>query len=319
MNNISELQELVYINQDDFGCNKTGECLYLERSLSYALGVEIPTPTQDPEEVFKECCYTHFVFADANSSQDFKNDYSSFYHQRQLSNETVDFILYHFEEDQEYPISDGTFGEYFGFGFFNENTDLKGCLIKWKKVLVQIGEGSFKIIKRINIAGIDVEFSSIVFTLKQFSSGLANQTARIDVVMNGRLEKSKVDFTGIGWKNSMRVPGFFGRREFQFEEDNIVNRQFESRQVSMQQTNEYKFQTNLIPDCVTNEIIDFLLFGNDIFVNDYNLNNHSYTFVKFPVKFESNEGTEYGVKTRRARLNLVFSDKFKNNLKRNFK
>ena len=158
-----------------------------------------------------------------------------------------------------------------------------------------------------------------MFTLRQFSSSLANKTTRIDVVMNGSLEKLKVNFTGISWKNSIRVGGFFGRREFQFEEDNIVNRQFESRQVSMKQSNEYKFQTNLIPDCVTNEIIDFLLFGNDIFLNDYNLNNHSYNFVKFPVKFESNDGTEYGVKTRKARLNLIFSDKFKNNLKRNFK
>jgi hypothetical protein len=137
--------------------------------------------------------------------------------------------------------------------------------------------------------------------------------------MNGLLIKSGVDFSGIGWKHSIRVPGFFGRREPQFEEDNIVNRQYEKRQISMKQTNEFKFQTNLIPDCLTNEILDFMLFANDIYFNDYNLNNHSYDYVKFGVKFASNEGTEYGVKTRKARLNLTFNDKFENNWKRNFK
>ena len=93
MDNTTELLEAVYINQSEIGCNKIAKCTYKERSLSYAMGVNIPIPTEDPEEVFKECCYKHYVFADSESSEDFKNDYSSFYHQRQLSNESVSFEL----------------------------------------------------------------------------------------------------------------------------------------------------------------------------------------------------------------------------------
>lgn len=319
MNNNAELLEIAYVDASLFGCNIELKCPYKERSISYALGVEIPVPTENPEEIFKECCYNHYVFADANSSSDFKNDYSAFYHQRQLPNETVNFVLKHFETDTEFDINNGTYGLYFGFGFFDENIDLKGCLIQWKKVLEEIGEGNFQIIKRVSIAGVEVEFPSLVFTLRQYTTKLADKTTRIDVVMNGRLQKTGVDFTGLGWKHSLRVPGFFGRREPQFEEDNIVNRQFEKRQISMKQTNEFKFQTNLIPSCVTNEIIDFMLFSNDIYFNDYNLNNHSYDFVKFGVKFSGNEGTDYNSQRRKARLNLVFNDKFDNNIKRNFR
>lgn len=319
MNNNQELLDIVYVNQKPFGCNTIIKCPYKERSLSYAVGFNIPTPGQDPEEVFKECCYNHYVFADADSSEDFKNDYSSFYHQRQLSNESVDFVLVHLETEDEFDLNDGTFGNFYGFGAFSVNPNLKGYLVQWKKVLAEIGQGSFQIIKKINIAGVPVEFPSLVFTLRQFSSKLADTTTRMDVVMNGRLEKTNVDFTGIGWKHSIRVPGFFGRREAQFEEDNIVRRDFEKRQISMKQTNEFKFQTNLIPSCVTNEILDFFLFANDIYFNDYNLNNHSYDFVKFGVKFSSNEGTQYGTQHRKARLNLTFNDKFENNLKRNFR
>lgn len=318
MENTQELLDIVYIDQNELGCNKDVKCPYKERTLSYAVGVNIPTVGEDPEEVFKECCYVHYVFADENSSENFKNDYSSFFHQRQLSNESVDFVLLHLETGDEYDLDDGTYGEYFGFSSFPTNLNLKGYLVRWKNVMSEIGQGSYKILKRINIAGIPIEFPSVVFTLRQFSSGRANKTVRMDVVMNGRLEKGNIDFTGIGWKHSLRVPGFFGRREAQFEEDNIVNRQFEKRQISMKQTNEFKFQTNLIPDCLTNEILDFMLFANDIYFNDYNLNNHSYDFVKFGVKFASNDGTEYGTQTRKARLNLTFNDKYENNLKRNF-
>ena len=42
-------------------------------------------------------------------------------------------------------------------------------------------------------------------------------------------------------------------------------------------------------------------------------------FIKFGVKLASNDGTVYGNKTRKAKLNITFNDKFENNLKRNFK
>lgn len=317
-NNTQELLDIVFIDQEALGCNQIVKCPYQERSISYAVGVSIPTPPESPQEIFKECCYQHNVFADLNSSKDYKNDYSGFFHQRQVSNETVNFILYHFETTTEFPIIDSTYGQFYDFGSFDTNSELKGVKVEWKKVLTAIGEGNFKIVKRINVAGVPVDIDSITFTLKQYSTLIADKTVRIDVVMNGKLEKTGVDFTGTSWKHSIRVPGFFGRREPQYEEDILVNRSFEKRQISMKQTNEWKFQTNQIPFCVTDEILDFILFGNDMYMNDYNLNNHSYNFIKFGVKFASNDGTKYGNRTRKAQLNITFNDKYENNIKRNF-
>ena len=308
-----------YIDFDSIPCGIIDDsCPHKERTRSFALFVTLPDPIEDLDEVFKECCYHHFIFADANSNDDFKNDYSSFYHQKQTPNEVVDFVLVDLATNTEYDLNDSTFGDYFNFGSLPTNTNLKGYLVKWKKVLTEIGEGNFKILKRLTIAGSNYEIPSITFTLQQFSTARADQTTRFDVVMNGFLQKNELDFTGTKWKHSIRVPGFFGRREPKFEEDFIVNRDFEKKEISSKQTNEFKFQTNLIPDCLTDEIFDFMLLANDMYMNDYNLNNHSYKFVKFGVKLSSNEGTGYHTKSRKAQLNLVFNDKFDNNLKRNF-
>jgi hypothetical protein len=136
--------------------------------------------------------------------------------------------------------------------------------------------------------------------------------------MAGLLEKQNIDFTGSDFATSIRVPGFFGRREPTWEEDNLVNRNYTKRQISMQQTNEYKFQTNLVPDCVIEEIVDFILFSDDVRFTDYNLNNTSYNYKNFPAKLASNEGTRYLNRSRKAQLNLVFNDKTVNNNKRNY-
>lgn len=316
-NNNQELLDNVKIDLLQLGCNQPFVCEYNERTLSYAIGVDIPEPQEAPEEVFKECCYHHYVLADANSSSNLKNDFSSFYHQRQLPNETVNFVLLKLNTNEEFDLDNATYGIYYPFGNF-DNNDLKGYRVQWKKVLSELGEGSYKILKKQNIAGIDIVTESLVYTLRQYSDRIADHTVRIDIVQNGALRKLGVDFTGANWEDSIRVRGFFGRREPQFEEDILVDKLFRKRQISMSQTNEYKFQTNLLPDCVTDQIIDFFVLANDIYFTDYNLNNHSYQFKKFAAKYASNEGTRYGSHTRKAQLNLVFNDKNLDNRKNNF-
>ena len=318
MENTQELLALAPIDKTDITCTSVDPCVLKERTLSYAVGVEVPEPGITPDEIFKECCYTHYTLADLTSNDDYKNDYSGFYHQRQLLNESVEFVLYHFEQDQEYDLDDDTYGKLFNFGDFDTNTNLKGYLVQWQKVLQEIGEGSYQIIKRQTIASIDIEFKSFVFTLRQYSTSLANGTTRLDVVMNGILKASNVDFSGTNWQHSIRVPGYFGDREPQFEEDILVTRQFDKQQISMEQSNEYKYQTNLIPSCVTDEIFDFILFANNIFVTDYNLNNHSYSYLKHPVRYAGNEGSRYPVRSRKAQLNLLFSDQSENRRKNNY-
>jgi len=316
--NDQELLNIVHVDSGEFSCNEIDNCKYKERTISYAIGVKIPEETESPDIIFKECCYNHIVLADTTSTTDFKNDYSGFYHQRQLSSETCDFFLLDLYNNTEYALNSATYGTIYGFGYFATNPNLKGFKVEWKKVLAVLGEGNYKIIKRFTLAGMNFQNDSFTFTLKKYSTSNANKTIRIDIVMNGRIEETGIEFKGTNWKHTLRVPGFFGRREPKYEEDNIVKRSYKKNQISMRQSNEYKFQTNFIPVCLTSEILDFMFFANDIFINDYNLNNHSYEYKNFGVKITSNEGTTYGTLTRKARLNFIMEDEYANKIKRNF-
>lgn len=313
------LLDIVYIDTSEFACaDGYDPCFNKERTLSYALYVDIPEQVETPDEVFKECCYHHNIFASTSSSSDYKNDYSGFYHKRQIPSESCDFVLIKLNDNSEYELNDGVYGTFKNFGTITENTDLTTFVLEWKKVLVDLGPGAYKVVKRINLVGISTEIQFLTYNLSEFSTSAADKTARIDVTMEGLLEKENIDFTGSEFKTTLRLPGFFGRREPKWEEDNLIDRAYNKRQISMKQTNEYKFQTNLIPDCLTFEIYDFLLFSDNIRMNDYNLNNHTYSFQNFAVKLANNEGTGYSSTTRKAIVNLIFNDKIVNNNKRNY-
>ncbi len=297
----------------------TNHCQISERTKSYALYVDLPTQLDTPENIFKECCYLHNVLASTEDESLEKNDFNGYFHKRQISSETCSFILIDLKNNTEYELKDNTYGEYKNFGSIQSQVNLKTFVLDWRKVLIDLGEGAYKVVKRINIVGIENDIEYLVSNLREYSQVLADKTVRIDVNMSGFFEKDSIDFTESNFKDSIRVPGFFGNREPQFEENYLVNRDFTKKQISIKQVNEYKFQTNSIPSCITNIIYDFILYSDDIFMNDYNSNNHSYEFKNFPVKLATNEGTTYTNTSRRAKLNLLFNDKHENNLKRNYK
>ena len=88
-------------------------------------------------------------------------------------------------------------------------------------------------------------------------------------------------------------------------------------QNTMSSKREYKYQALQLPDCITEELFDFMLFGKELFVSDYNGNNHSYKYELLPVKLEGNAGTEYFVTDRGVNVNLTFSDRTEDDRKIN--
>lgn len=287
------------------------------RTHSYAIRVKLPETTEVIDRGFKKCGYKNMVLADISSSDYEKNDFNSFYYKRQLNSDSCDFILHDVRANTDYPLVDSTYGELWGFGGFQTQEDLTVYRVDWKKVLEEIGEGEYLIRKEITVVGITGVESSNTFCLMQFSTDLADKTVRIDSVQNGNMKHIGIDFSGTDFITSQRVRGFFGRREPKFTEDIIVYTDETHEQVSLDQDNEFLFQTGLIPECITELFFDFLLFGYPMYMNDYNSNNHSYSYKKASVKLKENSGTDYYSLIREARLNITFEDRIKNKRKTN--
>lgn len=294
---------------------QTYSCETDERSISYAVMIELPKPPP-PDRGFDSCCYANIVLADTTDNDPYKNDFTGVYFKREIPNTTVSFKLVDTATSTEYDLNDSTYGTFQDFGGVQE--DLAFYVLKWRNVLSLLGAGNYQLKKEITIAGVSIDYYSNTFKLLEFSAARADKTVRIDCLQDGLLVKSGLDFTGTGFVTSIRLRGFFGRPEYTFEQDNLVTNDYDSLQVSLAIDKEYQFQGLNIPDCIVRELMDFVILGNSLYISDYNSNNTSYLYNLLPVELSSNNGTDYFTLKREVNINLVFTDRFKDNRKINY-
>ena len=288
-------------------------CSIGERSLSYAVRVTLP-PQIPPNRGFKECCYTQLALADLTDIAPYKNDYTGTYFKRPTPNSTVLFFLVD-SLANDYALIDSTYGRFQDFG--GVSPDLSFYEVQWRKVLSLLGEGAYFIRQDVSIAGITISYASNTYTLKAFSIDRADKTARIDCVMNGLLVDENVDFKGTNFKTSLRISGFFGNNQPDIEQDNVFRRDYYSEQISISVNNKYILQGLKLPDCITSEIFNFIIKGNDLFCSDYNKVNHSYRYEVVPVELDNIDSIKYHQFDRNINFNLTFTDRFKNKRKIN--
>lgn len=290
-----------------------GTCAEGERTIAYALRVQLPEESI-PDRGFKECCFDNVVLADPTSTKGERNDYTSFYFKKQLPSDNCDFIL-HFDGNT-YALNDSTYGAFWDFGDFT-NADLTVYRLDWQKVLNVLGEGIYKIEKSVTVAGLPFSIDSNTYKLKKYSTERADKTIRIDCLMTGELVHYGVNFKDTGYKTTLRIPGFFGKRDPKYIQDNVVKRDYSIEQISMSQENEYSLTVGKMPVCITDELYDFMLFGDDLWISDYNKHNHSYKYSVFNVELKDSKGAKYYENLRKASGSLTFTDRKKNNKKIN--
>ena len=284
-------------------------CQFGEVTDSYALGVKIPTQA-DVDRDFDCCFFEQKVLASSSSTDAHKNDYTGFYYKKQTNSDTISFKLVKLLDNTETTLSD-TYGE------LKVTGAVTTMRLDWKAVLTDavLGAGTYQVKQEINVAGQTTEILSNTFRLYEYSDAIADKTVRFDAVINGKYENLGIDFNS--YKTSMRLPGFFGRANPKYTQDNIIHSDYTSRQVSISVQNEYSFQSNLLPSCITEELLYFVLLADSLKATDYNANNHDYNIIELPVVLSESSDPSYYVRTRKAKLNLTFADKIKNILKRN--
>lgn len=284
-------------------------CEFGEVTDSYAQGVKIPKQA-DIDRDFDCCFFEQKVLASSSSADAHKNDYTGFYYKSQTNSDTVSFKLIKLLDNSETTLSNS-------YGELKTTAGVTTMRLDWKTVLTGagLGAGAYQVKQEINVAGQTTEILSNTFRLYEYTDAIADKTVRFDAVINGKFENLGIDFNN--YQTSMRLPGFFGRANPQYTQDNIIHSDYTSRQVSISVQNEYSFQSNLLPSCITEELLYFVLLADDLKATDYNANNHDYNIIELPVVLSESSDPSYYVRTRKAKLNLTFADKIKNILKRN--
>ena len=297
-----------------------GSCDYEERTIGYAVKVALPKVTP-PDRGFEECCVTALILADLSDTASYKNDFTSVFYQKQTASDTVVYKLIGAATGTT-TLVDVTHGTLYPFGG-TEQPNLSYFTVDWRKILNVLGEDSYIIRKETTIAGITFNVDTeINYNLKQFSVNLADTTVRIDCKLNGKLIKIDTDFKNTGYQNSLRLDGFFGNRKANFEQDNIVysekyGQPYYEDQITMSNDFEYLFKAYQVPKCVADLLYNEILWGNELFVSDYNKNNHSYDYDLTPVVLTDDNSPDYKAMSRLININLTFNDRLKNNRKTN--
>ena len=310
--------DTIYVTcADCLGTVAGAVCINQTRTIGYALKVKLPQP-EPPDRGFIECCYSNLVFGDLGDTDPYKNDFSSVFFQKQTPSDTVTFDLIGISTGTT-PLVDVTHGVLYDFDPSHTNPELTYFRVDWRKILDVLGEDIFTIRMNVSIAGVGpTAVDSNSFDLRAFSQQRANNTVRIDSIMDGTLEKIDVNFKDSNYETSLRVEGYFGDAQDEVTQDNIVFGDYKEKQITLSNDPSYTFQANNIPECISRELRKFIIYANQIFISDYNLNNHSYEYELRPVVLDEVSQYGYPVQSRAVNISMSFKDRFKDNRKTNY-
>ena len=286
----------------------SGDC-GANRTRGIGICVLLPKPPE-PDRGFKECCYTNIVLVDTETDDPEKNDYKGWFYQLQTEIDTVDFKIVRLSDLQEFDLNDSTYGEFFPAGTF-DNGLFTGYKVDWKKVSQTLGYGSYQL-KTEGSTPSPFTVESNTFTVLEFNNVTSKNYVRIESVQNGILEDIGVDFKDSNWCDMVRIPGYFGNRTSTYEVDDLIFQNGNRTNIKKDRVDTWAFETGFLPVCITDEIINYHFMANEIFMTDYNLNNHSYELIRKPVQLDEFNDPEYPVLSRKARLSATFKDRIEN-------
>jgi len=230
--------------------------------------------------IFSECIGGIPVFADAGSSDDAKNDFSSIISFEQ-QNTALQYFLLDGQGNEIAELNDNTYGEYFPKGFLSQANGFSfaqsqyiGVRVDWKKIFSLLGFGTYQlklILTPIGVFKPRIAFSCL-YNLCQYTEDRADETVRLDVTRNGNILNEDLEFLGTEWKQQFRFRGFFGHKQRKLTRDDYLNK--DRRTMSIQKTlfHEYTLTPYNLNQCLRSELDKWLL-AEKLEVSDYNIFN----------------------------------------------
>lgn len=258
-----------------------GDCIYIDAV--YFRDPERPMNMESRQNA--DCCYELPVFWSSDSSNSdypYMHDKSSWIVFCDKSILSVEITLERYLGGWEdvVTLTDNTYGQYFDLGFIENRLDQKaiGYLIDWNLVYADFGNADYRLrFDQTYKLGIAFPETSLSWHLREYSTGLADKTTRIEWTSNGIRgwwNKGRVDFMGSDFYGQIRIP----KSIFGFPKDTVEQefyRTKEERDEFLQRVLPEKYSLQIVQaPSVIHEYIKLLVRQSySVKISDYNIYN----------------------------------------------
>jgi len=202
---------------------------------------------------------------------------------------------------------------------FPNQSDAVGFVIDWRQLTrvgpfgTELAQDCYKVKVDWVLGGASGFFFECSIQLLQYNNMNTEGYVNIFVVLNDLVKKQGINYKGSGFASTLMFEGQFGFMQPNFVTvNNIYSGDSSRRKVDIKAIRTYELRTNQLLSCITQQLDeDYLLAANQIFITDWNANNHiQLDYTNFPVILSEDESPsfEYGMSVY-ASMKVVFKDK----------
>ena len=261
----------------------------------------------------KECCVPELVLASITEPTiTWKNDITSAWFKLDTIADTIEFKLYKQVNGVDVLA---TYQPTKTPVVVNPNNTDFYATIPWKTVLSTDGEGCYTYKLLWNVSGLAGTTEWGEYQLLTYSTDTAKGTIRLRAVLNQFNNIENIDFTNSKVQDTLRLNGFFGKREPTFVVDNLVYQDRKSYNVQREIINNYTLFTDPIKQKYADKIIDlYLLSEFELYASDHNPFNFTSEFKDTELIVEESPTLEYIDFTNLVKITAKLQDKKKDKL-----
>lgn len=282
---------------------------YFERSFIWADVVDDRVFEDESREFPETCCYKLPVFGSTIDTDRYKNDIKGLFAGKRA--QTIEWFLVRCSDNTEYALNDNTYGTYFPVGSYTYEPLAKYYQLQWRMVLDLLGAGTY-VIKTVQslFSRPSTTTYSCPYELKEFSFKAANNTVRLESVMNGYMEDTGFNYKGLNIADDLRFEGKFGYEEHSYDQTFVVKTNNDQELNRSDLTSEFILNSGLIPHtCVAKPLFNYFLRSTSLYISDYNNDNHNWEYNSFPVVLVNPEEEKYFPRNRDTKVSIRFKER----------
>lgn len=264
------------------------------------------------------CEHEYLVLA-KNGGEGYQNDTSAFLYRLLLASDSLVLSLNLNGVEVESNLSATPLGTHYPAGTFTNAPGQEfyvGHQLDWEQVLFDHGVGGYTVVATGTLQGLSFVQTSQVFTLREYTSVLADKTVRIRWFQKGNILSNEFDYTDMDWEQEIRIPGILWNKKpaITLSQSQTQDRTVIQIQDSIENT--YTLETRFLPFNLSNILLYDAALGNTIFMTDYAIQNTEF-YIELPLFVKEMDAEERSGKKGRL-VELTLTDRQQNIIKQDY-